>query len=383
MKSRFSNFISLILLLLSAIFSYFITIENENLPTDNKLKSHIDTLWISVVGDIMCHTPQIRDAYTSKGQLDFSHMFDFVKPIISESDLAIGNLETVLAGTNKKFSGYPLFNSPDEFVDAIRGAGFDVLITANNHCLDRGFYGLKRTIKILDSLGIQHCGTYISKEDSEKPLIVEIKGIKLAILSYTYGTNGISPPSGKEFCVSYIDTLKIFFDIHKAKNLNPDKIIVYLHWGNEYQRFPDSFQIILANFLFNNGVDLIFGSHPHVIQPAQFKLVKDSNESEKKVFVIYSLGNFISNQRDKFTDSGVIVHLSLIKDHSTNKTMIDTVLFTPTYVSKIGGRFRIIPIIETLKGIEAGDLTLTKLFSIEEKKLKQILQEFEKHIWMK
>lgn len=383
MKSRYSSFISSTLLLLSAIFAYFITLESEKFPTVTKIETYLDTIWISAVGDFMCHTPQIKDATTSKGQLDFLHMFEFVKPIISKSDLTIGNLETVLAGANKKFSGYPLFNSPDEFVYAIKETGFDVLITANNHCLDRGFYGLERTIKILDSLGIQHCGTYTSKEDSENPLIVEIKRIKLAILSYTYGTNGISPPQGKEFCVSYIDTSKILLDIQKAKSLNPDKIIFYLHWGNEYQRFPDSLQIKLANFLFENGVDIILGTHPHVVQPAEFKLMKDSNGIAKKVFVIYSMGNFISNQRNKYTNSGVIVHLSLIKDHSKNKTFIDTVLFTPTYVSKIRGHFRVIPIVEKLKGMEKKDSTLIKFLSIEEKNLRHILQDFEQHIWMK
>ena len=383
MKKLSSNFRSLIVLLLSATFAYLITTENEKLPIQTNTEIYNDTLWISAVGDLMCHTPQIRDATTSNRRLDFSHMFEFVKPIISKADLTIGNLETVLAGSNKKFSGYPLFNSPDEFVYAIKDAGFDVLITANNHCLDKGFAGLERTIKILDSLKIQHTGTYRTKEDAEKILIIEVKGIKLTLLSYTYGTNGIYPPIGKEFCVSSIDTSKILNDIQKAKLNNSDIIIVYFHWGNEYARYPDNSQIKLAKFLFENGVNIILGSHPHVIQPAEFRTIFDSTGQKRKVFVIYSMGNFISNQRKRFTDSGVIVHLSLIKDHSSNKTYIDTVFFTPTYVSKLKGRFRIIPVQQTLQKIEAKDSLWLNLFSNEEKKLRQVLSDFENHIWMK
>ncbi|MEJ5304945.1 MAG: CapA family protein [Ignavibacteria bacterium] len=383
MKIQSLRFSSFILLFISAVIAYLITNKTDNLLTTSKTETHQDTIWISAVGDLMCHSPQIKDALKSDGRYDFSHMFEFVKPIISESDLAIGNLETVLAGSEKRFSGYPLFNSPDEFVYAIKDAGFDILITSNNHCLDRGFYGLERTIKILDSLAIKHSGTYSSKEDAEKILIINIKGIKLAILSYTYGTNGIAPPKDKEFCVAYIDTQKIKLDIEKAKQNNVDKIIVYLHWGNEYQRFPDALQKNLSKFLFENDVDIILGTHPHVIQPAELKLITTKEGKQKKVFVIYSMGNFISNQRDRFTDSGVIVHLSLIKNSFSGETCIDTVLFTSTYVSKINRRFRVIPTENALNNLKNNDSLWIKLLSTEEKKLRQVLNDFQNHIWMK
>ena len=383
MKKMTFKLTFLILIILTAFISYFFSITNNvnQIPSDNG--ELIDTITISAVGDLMCHTPQIRDAKLSNGSFDFSHMFYFVKPILEQSDITIGNLETVLAGSEKKFSGYPLFNSPDEFALAIKEAGFDLLVTSNNHCLDRGFYGLERTIKILDSLGIKHSGTYITDEEAEKILTLEIKNIKMAFLSYTYGTNGIPTPKGKEFCVSLIDTTKIKSDIQKAKQLNVDKIIVYLHWGSEYQRFPNSSQKKLADFLFDNGVDVILGSHPHVIQPSEFKALIDTLGNEKKVFVVYSMGNFISNQRKRFTDSGVIVHLKFVKNFSTNQTYIDTVTFTPTYVSKVNGRFRIIPVKEALQKLERNDSLWINLFSSEEKKLSRVLNDFENHIWMK
>ena len=380
MTAKFSY---LILLVLIAVFSYFVSSNIETTTIEVDDKNLIDTITISVVGDLMCHTQQIKDAKLSDGSFDFSHTFEFVKHILEKADLTIGNLETVLGGADKNFSGYPLFNSPDEFALAIKEAGFDLLVTANNHCLDRGFYGLERTIKILESLGIKQSGTYITEENSEKILFLEIKNVKIAFLSYTYGTNGIPTPKGKEFCVSYIDMEKIRKDIQKAKQQNPDKIIVYLHWGNEYQRFPDKSQKQLADFLFNNGVDIILGSHPHVIQPSEFKLIADSIGNQKKVFVIYSMGNLISNQRKRFTDSGVIVHFSLIKNFSTNETFIDTITFTSTYVSKSNGRFRIIPVKEALQKFELNDSLWINLFISEKKKLQQVLDDFESHIWMK
>lgn len=383
MQSMTAKFSYLILLVLIAVFSYFVSSNIETTTIEVDDKNLIDTITISVVGDLMCHTQQIKDAKLSDGSFDFSHTFEFVKHILEKADLTIGNLETVLGGADKNFSGYPLFNSPDEFALAIKEAGFDLLVTANNHCLDRGFYGLERTIKILESLGIKQSGTYITEENSEKILFLEIKNVKIAFLSYTYGTNGIPTPKGKEFCVSYIDMEKIRKDIQKAKQQNPDKIIVYLHWGNEYQRFPDKSQKQLADFLFNNGVDIILGSHPHVIQPSEFKLIADSIGNQKKVFVIYSMGNFISNQRKRFTDSGVIVHFSLIKNFSTNETFIDTITFTSTYVSKSNGRFRIIPVKEALQKFELNDSLWINLFISEKKKLQQVLDDFESHIWMK
>lgn len=373
-------FPSVIIILL--VVSSFVILTNNNLQTayEKNPQIFVDTIWISVVGDLMCHSPQIRDAMLGKNEYNFNHMFEFVKTHIESSDLAIGNLETVLGGTEKKFSGYPLFNSPDEFASALKNAGFDLLITSNNHCLDRGFYGLERTLNILDSLGLYHTGTFRTYEESEKIQLIEIRGIKLAIFAYTYGTNGINPPKNKNYCVAYIDTNKIKLDIQSAKTLKPDKIIVYLHWGNEYQRFPNNYQQKITNFLFENGVDIILGSHPHVIQPAKLRKVNHNGE-EKNVFVIYSLGNFISNQRKKYTDSGVILKVSLIKNYTLNHTYIDTVITIPTYVSKINGRFRVIPIEETLRKIEEKDTVYYTLFQKEENKLRQILIDFENHIW--
>lgn len=364
------------------IFSCVYSDKNKqtNSTTQNLDTLKIDTIWISAVGDLMCHGGQLEDARNSDGSYDFTHMFSLIKPMISEVDLAFANFETVLAGADKKFTGYPTFNSPDEFAYAIKNAGFDVLTTANNHCLDRGFQGLSRTINVLEELGFYRTGTFSTEEESNQILIINVKGIRLAVLAYTYGTNGINPPSDKKFSVAYINTTKMKEDIIGAKKLGVDKVIVCIHWGEEYQRYPNSTQKKIATELFENGADIIFGSHPHVIQPMEVKTVVDENGKEKKVFIIYSMGNFISNQRKKYTDSGVIVRLRLIKNGKTGETIIDKIDYIPTYVSVKSGKFRILPVLEALKAIEEKNTNSDYYFPSDYSRLKEVWNETTSHL---
>lgn len=266
-------------------------------------------LTLLFVGDLMQHQDQINAAYLPDGRYDYSECFKYVKEEISKADIAIANLEVTLAGA--PYKGYPLFSAPDEYLFAIKEAGFDVLLTANNHCLDRGRKGLERTVLMLDSLQIPYAGTYINKEArAEKyPLLMEQNGFRIALLNYTYGTNGI--PITAPNVVNLIDKEIMEYDIETARTLQPDAVIVCIHWGYEYKLLPNQTQKELADWLLSKGVTHIIGAHPHVVQPMELRT--DSVYGTRHL-VVYSLGNFISNMQAPNTEGGAIVKLELTKD---------------------------------------------------------------------
>ena len=265
------------------------------------------TLSLLFVGDLMQHQSQIDAAKRAEGY-DYTASFLHVKDEIEKADIAIGNLECSLGG--KPYAGYPCFSAPDEFLFAIHNAGFDMLNTANNHCLDRGSKGGIRTIQLLDSLSIPHLGTYpdSATQVREHPLIIEQKGFKLAFVAYTYATNGIkaAPP----FRVNYIEEKQMAEDIARAKAMKPDAIIALMHWGEEYQSLPSKEQKSLAEKLFAWGATHIIGSHPHVVQPIELRT--DSLTSQRNLLV-YSLGNYISGMSANKTDGGMMVRMTLEK----------------------------------------------------------------------
>lgn len=314
-----------------------------NVPsTKEEPVAHVDSLHLLFVGDIMVHDAQLDGAWLDGGdtEYDFRPVFQYIKDYISSADLAMGNLELTFGG--KPYRGYPSFSSPPQLADALKECGFDILSLANNHILDRGKRGLEGTIALLNEKGFYHTGAFASGESREKdyPLIIEKKGFKIAFLSYTYDTNGLI--QSKPNVVNYIDTLQIRKDIESAKEKKPDYIIAYMHWGEEYQATESSLQRVLANFLAEAGADCIIGSHPHVVQP--FGKVQTSRG--KTVPVMYSLGNFISNQQERHRDGGISLDLLLTKTDSA--TTLDTVSYEPLWVKRVekGSRFlfRIIPV---------------------------------------
>ena len=274
-----------------------------------------DTLNLVFVGDIMQHQGQI-DAAKRGTNYEYDENFLLIKKHIDSADLAIANLEVTLAG--KPYSGYPQFCAPDELATALKNSGFDILLTANNHSCDKAKKGVVRTLDVLDSLNIGHTGTFYSQEDRDSlyPLLVEQNNFRLAILNYTYGTNGIPAPAPT--IVNLIDTVQIATDIINAKAMNPDVIIANMHWGEEYKLKPNKEQKTLADFLIRQGVQLIIGSHPHVLQHMEKRY---SSDSIAENVVIYSLGNFVSNMRAKNTEGGVIANIRLIKENE--KLIID------------------------------------------------------------
>ncbi|MDQ1332326.1 MAG: hypothetical protein QG576_360 [Bacteroidota bacterium] len=278
------------------------------------------------IGDIMGHDEQIWSAENREtNTYNYDDVFTYIKPLISEADIAIANFEVTLAGI--PYKGYPQFSSPVALANSCRNAGIDYLVTANNHAADRGKNGITGTINRLDSLAIPHTGTFINQasKDSLQPLIIRKNGISAALLNYTYGTNGIKVP--EPVIVNILDKDIITGDIEKARKMDPDIIILFLHWGTEYDTIPSKSQEELADYFFSKGVGLIIGSHPHVIQ----KMVwykEDPVLSGKAV--VYSLGNFISNQRKPGTDGGTMVRVELTK--SENKVSVSDAGFYLTWV---------------------------------------------------
>jgi len=264
------------------------------------------TVNLTFVGDAMQHAPQITAARQADGTFDYSSCFTHVEGDINWADLAVVNLECPLGG--KPYTGYPAFSAPDEYARQLRDSGFDLMLTANNHCLDRRDRGLVRTCQMLDSLHIPHIGTYINQTERNRrmPYMVNIKGMNIAFLDYTYGTNGIRV-QGK-VVVDYIDRKTIANDIALARKRGAHVICVNMHWGIEYKLKPVSSQRELADWLIDQGVDIIMGGHPHVMEPMEMRF---SPKWGKNVLLVYSLGNFISNQRDIDSRGGAMVKVSL------------------------------------------------------------------------
>jgi Putative enzyme of poly-gamma-glutamate biosynthesis (capsule formation) len=279
---------------------------------------------IAAVGDIMMWPNQIKSAKTSKDSYSFDYMFKEVAALLQTADLTIGNLETTLSGREKYYQrvnrmiGGPAFNCPDELAGALKLSGFNVLTTANNHCMDRGIDGLKRTIDILDKACILHTGTFNSYEESRKKLIINVKDIKVGLLACTYGTNGYELSPQEAWAVNYRDEnfLQQIYDMKKEADIT----IVCLHSGIEFTSELSKSQQYWTQRFFEYGADVILGAHPHVIQPAAFQKVKDIDGVVKNRFVAYSLGNFISDilWDDIYSITGLILNLEISKNSSGN-----------------------------------------------------------------
>lgn len=311
------------------------------------------------VGDIMMHLPQTRSGYDPEtGTYSFHHFFAEVKPLLSSGDWVIGNLETPLVDNDRRgYTGYPEFNAPPELADALKEAGFGLLTTANNHSLDRREAGLVRTLENLRERGLVPVGTHASPEEAEIITTVAKNGIEMAFLAYTYGTNGIPVPEGKDYLVNLIDADKIMADMDKARRAGADVITVSLHFGQEYQTMPNEEQKTLAHALLKAGADIILGSHPHVLQPYEIVSVEREDGSTGQGVILYSMGNFISNQdrtlnRNKPTEIGAIFEIGLQKQMPGGPVTITGVRAMPTYVHKLSVdgqiKHRVLPLEDVL-----------------------------------
>ncbi|MDE6533913.1 MAG: CapA family protein [Muribaculaceae bacterium] len=294
-------------------------------------------------GDAMQHQAQLDRARELGGgsMYDYSDCFTLIAPTVTKADYAVCNLEVPLGG-GPDYSGYPCFSAPDSYAEALKDAGFDMMLTANNHCLDRRDKAARRTLDALDRIGLDHIGTYhdTAQRDSLVPFIKEIKGFRIGFLNYTYGTNGIMPRDGVE--VAYIDRDKIAKEIALSKSAGAELIVVAMHWGIEYVLLENGVQRSLAEFLIDQGVDLIIGGHPHVIQP--MKVVHNEKE-DKEVLVVYSLGNLLSNMKTADTRGGALVRATIVrdKDGKARFSHADYDIFYSAKPDGPGSNFRVIP----------------------------------------
>ena len=372
-KPRFFVFLAILIVLVVALI-YFGIYKNNNISNnlnnqsaqsaDSSIKAPAEatvediTIKMTVIGDIMCHNTQYTDAYNSSSKkYDFSYVFDDVKDKLSQADITVGNLETTFAGSKIGYSSYPTFNTPEALGKALKDVGLDVLSTANNHCMDKGYTGIVNTIKELDELKIDHMGTYDSEESSNNILVKDVKGIKIAFLAYTYGTNGIAVPKDKSYAVNLIDKDKIKKDLQAAKDLDVDLISVSMHWGTEYKQNPTDEQEELADFLFENGADIILGSHPHVLEKMEKRTIELEDGTTKDGFIIYSLGNFMSGQYYDYTRQSIILDLQITK-HGDGKISIDSATYTPIYMYKSSSgskqKYLVMDIEKALEDYKAG-----------------------------
>lgn len=315
----------------------------------NVSKEVTEEITIAAIGDILIHDRVYNDAREGD-HYNFDHIFNNLPSELKKPDLLLANQETIVAGESIGLSGYPTFNSPHEIADSLKKAGIDIVSTANNHALDRGVEAQKLSITYLNQLDLPHVGTYLTKADQEKLVILEKKGIKVAYLAYTYGLNGIPIPKGREYTVNIIDKEKIKNEIQRAKK-EADVIVMAIHWGNEYQRFPSNEQKELAQFLIDEGVHIIFGSHPHVLQPIEWLEGKNGQQG----LVVYSLGNFLSGQDEEYRDIGGMVTVTVNKKQRGKSTTItmETPSFYPTFVSSKADRnYMMHPLFDSQEAID-------------------------------
>ncbi|MBD8068175.1 CapA family protein [Bacillus sp. PS06] len=305
-------------------------------------KTYTTSMTLAAIGDLLIHSTVYNDAKTGD-TYDFNPMFSAVKEYLEKPDLTIANQETIIGGSEIGLSTYPSFNSPFELADSLKDNGIDIVTIANNHTLDRGEKAILNATNYFDQIGMEYVGGYKSEEDKSKIRVINRNGINISFLSYTYGTNGIPVPSGKEYLVNLIDLPTIKKEISEAKKVS-DLVSVSMHWGNEYQRLPSDEQVYLGKEIANAGADIIIGHHPHVLQPMGWIEREDGGQT----FIIYSLGNFLSGQMWDYKDIGGILQLDIIKEVTSKneyEIRIENPTFTSTYVTNQQQQnFRIVPL---------------------------------------
>ncbi|CAN5857936.1 CapA family protein [soil metagenome] len=291
----------------------------------------IVTVTISFAGDLMCHTPQISNARKADGTLDFNPSFKEITPFLSSADITMANLECTFAGKGRPYGGYPAFNSPDEYLEAIKNSGIDFLVTSNNHSMDTGEEGLQRTLKKVRENNFGSTGTFDSQRDRDSIRILNVKGVNIAVLNYTYGTNGTYPSQSKKWMLNVADSALVHDDVLRARKTEADIVLVFYHWGIENKQSPVAKQDTMFHWAADAGADLIIGAHPHVLEPVTYFKTAPNAKLDSGI-VAWSLGNFLSNQYWRYTDAGVILNISIEKNITTGKMQLKPFTYVPTWV---------------------------------------------------
>lgn len=307
----------------------------KEIAEEIKKKPEIKKVKLKAFGDIMAHMAQIQYAYNKGGgEYDFSDQFTYLKDFVKDSDISIGNYETT-TNPDLPVAGFPRFNVPAAYLKDLKETGFDIVSTANNHSMDTELDGVFSTMEAAKEAGLDYVGSF--KDKSDRILFKEVKGIKLAFLAYTYGCNGrenlIVPREEVENLCYLSDEDQIKKDIGRAKAQGADFVIVYPHWGIEYQSMPNEAQISLGRKMIDWGADLVIGNHPHVVEPVEIYQAEDG----RKGLIAYALGNFISyqnyeNNKDIRTEHSLSLEIDLEKDLTSGNKKIANVKLHPIWV---------------------------------------------------
>jgi len=325
------------------------TFENEletGVEVEEVIRKVETTITVGSVGDILLHSTVFGQAKVAETEYDFSPMLEDVKDLLQAPDFLMANMESVPGGVEFGLSGYPSFNGPKQIVTNLKDVGVDMLIGANNHTLDRGINTVDSALNFYNEVNMDYVGVHRDLEDRETDRIIQVEDISLGVLAYTYGLNGVPIPQGHDYVVALIDKNQISKDIENLRD-KVDVLIVHMHWGPEYVREPAQEQIQLAQFLADSGVDIVFGHHPHVLQPMD---VLKHEESNHETTVFYSLGNFLSGQYFEFTDVGGLgtVEITKVTEDDESTVIIADPKIEPTVVIHEDGTYRIRPMIETI-----------------------------------
>lgn len=331
------------------------------------------SITVAAVGDVLPHESileAVRDPKTRS--YDFESVLAPIAPYLAGADYTVANLETRLAGPERGYSGYPLMNSPTELAYALKSAGVDLAATANNHSLDMGWEGIVGTLDRLDTAGLAHVGTSRSSEERNTPVVVDIQGIKVAFLNYTASLNGLTPPEEHEgYAVNILDPDVVAEDAMTARQWGADVVIALLHYGDEYEREPSEAQVEVSQEILSRGVDVILGAHPHVVQPIAH-VVQYASWKVIGKYTAYSLGNFLSNQRWRYSDSGLVAYVHIEKRGL--RTVVTGVSYLPVYVQRSASEsplcYRVLPILPGL-----ATRTDTPLTRREEERMAQVWED--------
>ncbi|MCK5735525.1 MAG: CapA family protein [Spirochaetaceae bacterium] len=379
-----NHFILHLLTLLSLLFCFAST-----LPAESTTQS----ITLGFAGDIMIHNSQLRRAWQGENKsgndlgYNFNPAFEWFTPYLKKPDLMVGNLETTFGGPDsawmtdeeyafREYQAYPTFTTPDELASALKNAGFDLLSTANNHCMDSNLEGASRTLEVLERAGLESTGT--SGIGSPEPWRGDVEGFKISILAWTASVNGLISSRGMETINVFSSRghdgrlQKMLTEIRAEAALNRDLVILSIHWGQEYFEEPDQYQKNLANLAIEAGVDIIIGSHPHVLQPVERRIITTPDGPEE-VFIAWSMGNFISSQRHQkgereWVDGSVILNLEINRD-STGKARVSAASFIPLYVHWTQEDIRILSVTD---GLDQGAADLYELSEYDLERLQAL-----------
>ena len=297
-----------------------------------------------VIGDIMFCQSQL--VYARDSGYDFHNQFSMIADQLANADYTMGNMEgTIGKYKSSNYSGYPQFNAPDVALQPLKDAGIDFLTLANNHMLDRWSGGVKNTVDWVEQYGFAHVGAYRTQAEKDKPVIYEVGGIKFGFVAYTHSTNTMErrgTDADAVALVPYIQKADFAADVKKLRDAGAEVVIAFPHWGKEYVRTPDDSQKKYAKQLAEAGVDIIIGSHSHMVQPMGYQTVATANGGSRQVFTMFSMGNFISDHTVQYTDNGVILDFT-VNEHQDGTFTCDSVGYIPTYTWKQNGAVTVLP----------------------------------------